>query len=701
MPDTKSLKWGPKTGHRLLNTALKRVDGPAKATGVAIYAYDAKPPGMLFGALLLCPYAHAKVTSFDSSAALRIPGVKSVIQASANVRYEGTPVAAVAATTPEAADDALRAIKITYEQMPFVVTAEDALKPNAIRMFKEGNVRSGARRGVPEEVNNALSHCDAVIDVQYHTPRWHHCCLETHGNTVDYRGKDTATVWATTQSTFSIPGDAARALSLDRSNVTAIVQNMGGGFGSKFGIGRWGQLACQMSKQTGKPVKLMLTRTGEFLTAGNGPASWQKVKAGASKDGKLVAMYATQYALGGIGRGGVAGLPYIYHCDHKFSDESSIHTNEDSSCALRAPGHPQTSFVMESVMDELADKIGMDPVEFRKKNIHDKAWHRQLDMGVKEIGWERRNPKAGGGEGPIKRGMGCGIGTWGGGGNPQCVVTVNISKDGHVSTSVGTQDLGTGTRTYLRAIVAEELGREMDEVIEHIGNSNLGDANGSGGSTTAASLSPAVKDAAVNARLAMAKRVAPLLGVSADDVKFEVGKITGGEKSLSWKQACAALPSAGISAQGVWVPGLSSSGVHGACFAEVEVDVETGHIKVIKMVHIQDAGFPLNRLALKSQINGGMIQALSMALYEGRVMDRNLGVMANPEFGTYKLPGTLEMPELVPIIDDGDTRDEVIGIAESTNVAGVGAVANAVFNACGVRVRDLPITPDKILNGLA
>jgi xanthine dehydrogenase YagR molybdenum-binding subunit len=248
--------------------------------------------------------------------------------------------------------------------------------------------------------------------------------------------------------------------------------------------------------------------------------------------------------------------------------------------------------------------------------------------------------------------------------------------------------------------VAEELGLGMDDVKEEIGNSTFGDANGSGGSTTAASLSPAVKDAAVKAKAAFAERVAPVLGVPPGDVKFNVGSIGGGDKTLSWQQACAALPAAGLTVTGVFQKGLSGGGVHGACFAEVEVDTRTGYIRPIKMVHVQDAGLPLNRLALESQINGGMIQALSMALYEGRVMDEKLGIMLNPEFGSYKLAGCLEMPELVPIIDDGDKREEVIGIAESTNVAGVGAVANAVYNACGVRVRELPITPDKILMGL-
>ena len=220
-------------------------------------------------------------------------------------------------------------------------------------------------------------------------------------------------------------------------------------------------------------------------------------------------------------------------------------------------------------------------------------------------------------------------------------------------------------------------------------------------STTAPSLSPSVKDAAIKARMLMAERVAPLLGnPKPEEVVFSAGKVSANGKSLSWQQATAALPAAGITSHGEWRADLQARGVHGVCFAEVEVDVETGHVKPIKMVHIQNCGLPLNRLAMESQINGGMIQSLGMALWEGRVMDAKLGLQLNPGFGDYKLPGSLEMPELVPLIDDEDKREAVIGVGEPAIIPSVGALANAVYNACGVRVRELPITPDKVLMGL-
>ncbi|HEU4711453.1 MAG TPA: xanthine dehydrogenase family protein molybdopterin-binding subunit [Pyrinomonadaceae bacterium] len=695
--------WGPNDKHRLLNQRITRVDGPLKAAGAARYTYDYRLPGMLHGRILRCPHGHARVTKIDTAAASKIPGVKAIIQAPlTELRFAGAPVAAVAATTPEIAGDALRAIKVTYEVLPHVVHAQEAVKPSAPKVVaEENNLQEKGKNGDPAKVEAAFATADEIVEAEYTSPRIHHACLETHGMVVDYRGGDTATIYASTQGTFTIPEDAAKELGLQQSAVTSSVEHMGGGFGSKFGIGVEGMFACRLSKETKAPVKMMLTRYDEFVMAGNRSAAWQKLKAGVKKDGTIVAVQARQYRLGGLGQGSQAGQPYIYSMGEFYREIYALHTNEDSAIAMRAPGHPQASFAVESLVDELAYKIKMDPVEFRKKNLRDPVYQRQLDRGAREIGWSRRNAIAGAGSGPLKRGFGCGVGIWGGGGNNQCKVALTISRDGSVVVAVGTQDLGTGTRTYMRAIVAEEFGLGIKDVKEQIGNSKLGGANPSGGSTTAPSLSPSVKDAAVKTRLLMAERVAPLLGnAKPEEVVFAVGKVSANGKSLSWREACAALPAAGVTGNGEWRSDLQSRGVHGVCFAEVEVDVETGHVKPIKMVHVQDGGLPLNRLTFESQINGGMIQSLGMALWEGRVMDAQLGMQLNPGFGDYKLPGTLEMPEMVPIIDDDDKREAVIGIAEGCNIPAVGALANAVFNACGVRVRDLPITPDKILMGL-
>ncbi|MGI8567162.1 MAG: xanthine dehydrogenase family protein molybdopterin-binding subunit, partial [Pyrinomonadaceae bacterium] len=293
--DVEGPKWGPNNQHRLLNKNLTRVDAPLKATGVAIYSYDVRLPGMLHGRILRSPHAHARVIKVDTSAAQRIAGVsavtivpseavvegaqKAIAEADAKnpikvgdtqqpatppwrktVRFEGEPVAAVAALTPEIADDAIRAIKVTYEVLPHVVEASAALKPDAPKVVPEGNLEPGNKSGDPQKVAAAFATCDAVAEVEYRTPTVHHACLETHGMVVDYRGGDTATAYASTQGTFTIPGDTAKELGLPQSAVTAVVEHMGGGFGAKFGIGVEGKLACQLSKQAKAPVKMMLTR---------------------------------------------------------------------------------------------------------------------------------------------------------------------------------------------------------------------------------------------------------------------------------------------------------------------------------------------------------------------------------------------------------------------------------------------------------
>src|SRR5215208_759136 len=453
--------WGPNDKHALLNKRLTRVDGHVKVSGVAEYTHDKRVPGMLYGRLLRSPHAHARVLRVDASAARRIPGVKAVVGATDEevvegsnrasevaekqnrtdvggakpakrelvVLFAGQPVAAVAATTPEVAEDALRAIRVEYEVLPHVVRAEDSLKEGAPKVTadaKELNVDPRDKRGDPDKVAEALKGADVTIEAEYRTPIIHHSSLETHGNVVDYRGGEEATVYASTQWTFSIPKDAAEELGLKESAVRAVVEHMGGGFGSKFGIGVEGMLACQLSKQAKAPVHLMLTRKDEFLLGGNRSGSWQKFRAGARRDGTLVALHATQYALGGVGDGSQAGQPYVYSAANAYREGYSVHTHEDASRAMRAPGHPQASFAVESLMDELAYKLGLDPVEFRKKNLKDQVYHRQLDRGAQAIGWENRTKTPGGGKGPLKRGIGCGIGAWGGGGNAQCVVDVTI-----------------------------------------------------------------------------------------------------------------------------------------------------------------------------------------------------------------------------------------------------------------------------------
>ncbi|HEY3328731.1 MAG TPA: xanthine dehydrogenase family protein molybdopterin-binding subunit [Capsulimonadaceae bacterium] len=702
--DTAGPQWGNRDQFTLIGKRLPRVDGPDKVTGRARYTHDVRLPGLLYGRILPSSHASAKVATIDTSAAEALPGVRAVIAfAGKQLRYQGDPVAAVAADTPELAEDAIRAIRVKYDVQPHVVDVDTALAAGAASVYTAGNIRAEEPRGDAAATAARLALCAAVVEGEFRTPMQHHSSFETHGVVVDYRGGESATIYASTQGTIGVVGDTARALGLEQGKVVCIVEHMGGGFGAKNGLDLPGSIACQLARKVNRPIHLMLTRSDEFLMGGNRSGSLQRLKLGASADGKLLAMVAEQHKLGGLGGGSQRNQPFMYKVETVYRTMDSVHTNFDSSRAFRAPGCPQPSFAMESILDDLAAKLDMDPIAIRKANISDPVHLRQLDMASEAIGWATgRNKRPGSGQaGPKKCGMGIGISGWGGGGGPSCRVTVTITPDGAVTVGVGSQDLGTGTRTYTAAIVAEEFGLPIKAVRANIGDSRLGNANGSGGSTTAASLAPAVKDAAFNARVAFFARVAPALGAKPEELAASAGKVVSADgKSLTWKQACAALSGTPVVATGQWKIGLSDSGTRGVQAAEVEVDTETGKVRVLRLVGVQDCGLPLNRLAVESQLNGGMIQGLGYALTEGCVVDKVSGLMLNTNFEEYKLPGVMEMPAFTPIIDDNDKRG-VIGMAEPATIPTAGVIANAIFNACGVRVRTLPITPDKILAGLA
>ena len=697
--------WPSRGSLVLLNHDLPRVDGPAKVSGRARYTHDVRLPGMLYARVLLCPLPRAAVT-LDLEAAKKIPGVAAVWSIGpAETSFVGQPIAVAAAPTAEIAEDAIRAIVVKLAPKPWAVDPAQALAPGAPEARSGGNTSKDSTAGDEKDALAALASADAKVEATYTLPIQHHACLETHGVVVDYRGGEEATVYGSTQGTFTVHDEAAGELGLPKSRVTAIVDHMGGGFGSKFGLRPLGQVACKLAKELKRPVHLMLDREAEFLTAGNRSGSRQVLRGGASKDGRLVAFVGDVWKLGGQGGGSFpGGRPYIYGFEKSFLRVRSVYTNTDSSCAMRAPGHPQASFGMESLVDELAYKVGVDPLTFRKNNLKDAVYHRQLDAVAREIGWDAHPNKTA--PATLADGIGVGIGfavaTWGGGGGDGTEVDARIERDGSVVVSVGTQDLGTGVRTYVAAIVAEELGLPLDAVVARIGDSRLGRATPSGGSTTTASLAPAVKDAATKLRKAFAERLAPTLKVDAAKIRFFGGKVADEQdpkRSLAWKQACAALGADGISARGTFQADLQSSGVHGAQAAKVEVDTLTGRIRVQKMVAMQDCGLPLNRMAVRSQMQGGMVQSLSYGLLEGRVIDPAGGWALNANFEDYKLAHAFEIPEMVALIDDEDARP-VIGLAEPSVIPGHGAIANAVFNACGARIRDLPMTPDKVLAAL-
>jgi xanthine dehydrogenase YagR molybdenum-binding subunit len=704
--------WPSVSDRELLGKSIERIDGPDKATGRAKYTYDIIRPNMLYGRILGSPHARARVKSVDLSAARRLPGVKAAIvvkdpadPAAALVNYEGEEVAAVAATTEEAAEDAMRAIKVDFEILPALATVEQAMSPDAPQVFDGGNVTKPSVRQ-EGDVEAALATAAHVVEGLYSTQVQTHTSLETHGGIAEWEG-DKLTCWVSTQGVNASRDGVAQGLGVPQSNVRVITDYMGGGFGSKLGGDVQVVIAAKLAKEAGAPVKLLLDRKHEHMVTGNRPSAYAKVRAGANADGKLVAFDAETWGTGGAGQGAGFTIPYpVYTFPNHRQQHRDVYINAGPQRAFRAPGHPQACFITEVVVDELADRLRMDPLELRMRNLPDDEpnaqWRKYFPMAAEKINWSRRHPTGDASSGPIKRGLGCAANRWGGGGSNRTKAQCEIAPDGSVTTRIGTQDIGTGTRTLVAMITAETMGLPLEAVTASIGDTNYPFAPGSGGSVTVGSISPAVRVACEGARDALLARVAPTLGVAPDALVAKNGRISAASdasKGVSWKDACKLLGTQPIQFDGQWERGLSSVGTSGVQFADVEVDIETGVTRVKKVVSVQDCGMILDRLTAQSQMYGGITMGMGFALFEDRILDRNTARMVNPNMEWYLLAGMSDVPEIdITLVDEAERG--VIGLGEPPVISTAAAIANAVANAIGVRIRKLPITPDAVLAAL-
>ncbi len=362
-------------------------------------------------------------------------------------------------------------------------------------------------------------------------------------------------------------------------------------------------------------------------------------------------------------------------------------------------------------MDDLADKLGMDPVEFRLKNLNPTdfrtpSYQAELKMGADLIGWsQKRKPRGRNGTGPIKHGMGVALHQWGGGvGGQDKKVSCTINPDGSVETKCATQDLGTGIRTVLAIITAEYLGLMPTDIISSIGNSQYPPGQSSGGSTTTPTMAPSAHDAVTKARDAFFKKIAPAVQANPENLSLKDGQLwRSGEPIMGWKEACRKLGVSSISETGSFQPGLANGGVAGCQFAEVTVDTETGEVKVKKIVAIQDSGLIIDKLTWESQVYGGVIMGLNYGLFEERVVDPTTGTMLNPDMEMYKLAGAADIPEIiVQAYEPTEIKSRgVAGIGEPPTISTAAAIGNAVANAIGVRVSDWPMSPRNVLNALA
>ncbi len=697
-------KWKSLKDMSILSTAYPRLDGMDKVTGRAQYTSDVRPAGMLYGRLLTSPYPAAKVVDIDVSRAAKLAGVHVILTnllEGKAVRYAGQPVAAVAADTPEIAADAVDLIRVKYEKLPFAADLDSAMQEGAPRVFSDRENIVAARRPTQKgDVDAGFAAADVVVEATFRTQVQTHSCLETHGSMVEWKGEDLY-VYDSTQGVHSVREGLAKNLGISPAQVHVICEHMGGGFGSKLQPGFYTAHAARLAKKAGRPVQLMLTRKQDFLSAGNRPDSLQKLKLGAKKDGSLVAFSGTTWGTAGIGRGARVRQPFIYEIPNVYAEHHDVYTNAGAARAFRAPGCPQASFAMEQLLDEVAEKLNMDPLDLRLKNETNATRRKEWKIGAEKIGWQRRRKTPGSDSGPVKRGLGLGASIWWPGGRGTRA-TMTVFPDGKVEVRCGTQDIGTGTRTIVAAIAAEELGIGLEMIRPLIGQSDFPYSGGSGGSTTAPSVAPAIKNTSEKAKAKLAEIASGFFGASPEDIIFENGRVymdKSRKKSMSWQELCQLLETQPITVHGEWVEGLSSAGVAGCQFAEVAVDTETGAIRVEKVVAVADCGLVLDRLTTESQVNGAVIQGVSYALYENRLMDPITGTMINADFENYKIAGALEVPEIEVVLFDEPERG-VIGIGEPPTIPTSAAIANAVYNAIGVRLRSLPMTPDRVLDAL-
>jgi xanthine dehydrogenase YagR molybdenum-binding subunit len=680
---------------KYIGQSTLRIDAEAKVTGRARYASDIQADGWLYGMILRSKWPAAKISGINLDKAMQVPGIKAAVKArdgEFTVRFYGEELAAVCGTTKQACLDALRAIEVKAEpKNEFAVREDDAIKDGAPQVWDGvANVTTGKLRETGT-VDQAFTECDAVIEGFYTTPVQIHNPMETHGNTVSWTD-DGVTAWASTQGVSSVRDALSGALKLDHSQVRVLTDFMGGGFGSKLGATVEGVLAARLSREARAPVRLMLTRFDNALAVGNRPSSFQKIKIGAKADGTLHAFEMENYGTAGIGAGADAGgggggadipAPYIYKVPNTRVKQSVVAVNAGSSRAFRAPGHPPAAFGMESAMDDLAAKLGMDPLEFRLKNDSNEVRQREYKIGAEKFGWKEKYQKPGSSPGVVKTGIGCAGAGWPAGGpSRRTQGEAQINPDGSVEFRLGVQDIGTGTKTVIAVVAAEMLGLKPEQITVRVGDTNFPPGPGSGGSTTCASISPTVYD---------------ICDKALQQLQTQSG--IADARGDNWFAACKKLGITPLVVSGNWIDGLSTRPAYGVQFAKVEVDTETGLVTVKKVLGVHDCGLIVNRNTLESQINGGIIMGMGYALYEERVMDDLSGVVLNPNFETYKMSGIGDVPEIEIVLLNMPERG-VIGIGEPATVPTAGAIANAVFNAIGARVPSLPITPAKVLAAL-
>lgn len=736
---------------QIIGTRRPRVDGYERVSGTATYPADVVLPRMLYGAILRCPHPHARVKTIDTRSAETMPGVKAVISNAKGVKnvkwswakghvkhlfdplclFEGETVAAVAADTPQQAQDALRAIQVDYEILPFVVDERQALDAKAPKIHPDGNQvkKETYRRG---DIDQGFNEADIVRERTYRTEAQLHTPMELHGCVANWDG-NRLTLWESTQGVYAVQAKVAETLGLPLSKVRVIGHYLGGGFGSKLESGKYTIIAALLARQAARPVKLFLSREETFLCVGNRPPANMTIKAGVKQDGTLTALRFSATGTGGAyPAGGTAILDWLirdlYLCPNVACETTDIFINGGPSRPFRAPGHPQCSWALEQMIDELAEAIGMDPVELRLRNVPRVSQARDnapytttglkecIHQGAKEFGWTQARQaaeEANRNASHLKRGVGMGSCIWFvGGGAPPSTVIVKLFDDGSVNLNMGASDIGTGTKTVMAMVVAEELGIKPEMMqIEHADTGTTQYATPSGGSKTVPTEAPAVRSATIQVKR-------QLLEMAADELNEKVARLRfAGDSIISIQneeQKIRITELKKLNEFGVVVgvghrgpnPEGKSVNPFAAQFCEVEVNTRTGEIRLLKFLGSNESGRVMDRLTYDNQVFGGITMGIGLGMTEFRQFDvGQTGKLLNKNWHDYKLTTALDVPlqmTSLPIdLPDPEANNTgAKGLGEPVTIPTAAAIANAVYHATGLRITQSPLNPLRLLSAL-
>ena len=743
--------------YNVIGTRPVRHDGVDKVTGRAIYGADVRLPGLLHGKVLRSPHAHARIVSIDTSKALSWPGVRAVATADdlvatvdkvssigetqVNIRelaqnslafdkvlYKGQAVAAVAAISAHVAEEALELIEVEYELLPAVTDLRAAMEDGAPLLDETRTTQSlgedtGKRSNTAShiqfkmgDVDKGFAEADVIVEREFTTAMVHQGYIEPHNTTVFWKRDGTITVWVSTQGPFQIRAQLADVLQVPISKIKVIPCEIGGGFGGKFPI-YMEPSAAVMSHKTGHPVKMTMNRTEVFEGSGPAPGTSTHIKMGANRDGTLVAAHvdmaydAGAFPGSSVGAGGMCMFA-PYYIENVTIDGYDVVTNKPKTTAYRAPGAPQAAFAAESVIDELATELEMDPFELRRRNAAREGTRRADGAVYSRIGCEETlqaaidsdQYRSESPQGPF-RGRGVASGFWFNGGG-QSAATISVNTDGTVNLLEGSVDIG-GSRASMAMIVAETLGLKANQVNPIVADTDsIGYHDGTGGSRVTYATGQACFLAAEDVKNQMCGRAARQLELDEGTVEFAESVFrskSDASKKLTFAEVAAEQGSTDGPIEGC---GAVNGSAAGNAFAEhivdVEVDPETGKVKILRYTAVQDVGKAIHPSYVEGQIQGGAVQGIGWALTEGYCYDDE-GRMANPTFLDYRMPTSLDLPlvetVLVEVPNPGSPHG-IRGVGEVPIVPPMAAIANAIYAATGCRMTELPITPDKLITAL-